>query len=151
MSVIVARTARLILRRAELSDAAFVLELLNEPAFLEFIGDRGVHDLASATSYLEDGPIASYRKYGYGPYVVCGGPDGSAMGLCGLYQRSYLDDPDLGFAFLERFSRQGYALEAAKQVLRLSVESFSLRRLLAIVDPGQCAVAGVVEEARVRA
>ena len=135
MSAIVARTERLVLRKAQLTDAAFVLELLNEPAFLEFIGDRGVHDLDSATSYLQDGPLASYQQFGYGPYVVCDRSDGVAMGFCGLYQRTYLDDPDLGFAFLERFSRQGYAVEAAEQVLRLSIDRFSLRRLLAIVNP----------------
>lgn len=135
MPTIVAQTSRLILRQAQLSDAQFVLELLNEPAFLEFIGDRGVHDLDSANAYLEDGPLASYRQHSYGPYVVCNPSGGVAMGLCGLYQRSYLDDPDLGFAFLERFSRQGYAAEAAEQVLRLSADAFSLRRLFAIVDP----------------
>ena len=132
---VVARTRRLVLRQAQLADADFVLELLNEPAFLEFIGDRGVHDLDSANDYLEDGPLASYELQGYGPYVVCNASDDTAMGLCGLYQRSYLDDPDLGFAFLERFSRHGYATEAAQQVLRLAADSFALRRLFAIVNP----------------
>ena len=134
MSKIVAKTRRLALREAQPSDVAFVLELLTEPTFLEFIGDRGVHDEASAATYLEDGPLASYRQFGYGPYVVCD-TDGVAMGLCGLYQRTYLDDPDLGFAFLERFTRQGYAVEAAREVLRLAADRFSLGRLFAIVNP----------------
>ena len=35
-------TKRLTLREITTDDAAFILDLLNDPSFLQFIGDRGV-------------------------------------------------------------------------------------------------------------
>ena len=41
-------TKRLALRRLELHDASFILELLNQPTFIRHIGDKGVRSLADA-------------------------------------------------------------------------------------------------------
>lgn len=135
MSDTVATTDRLRLRKLELGDAPFVLELLNQPSFLEFIGDRGVHSLDDARSYIEDGPLASYRERGYGPYLVEESASGASVGLCGLYQREFLDYPDLGFALSEGHFRRGYGTEAARRVIELARDDFAIPRLAAIVSP----------------
>ena len=44
-------TDRLVLRRLTVEDAPFILRLLNEPSFLQHIGDRGVRNLADAKQY----------------------------------------------------------------------------------------------------
>jgi len=44
-------TKRLSLRRFTPADAAFALELVNDPAWLRFIGDRGVRTLDDAHIY----------------------------------------------------------------------------------------------------
>ncbi len=40
--MIILETDRLILRELTFEDDAFVFELLNEPAYLQYIGDKGV-------------------------------------------------------------------------------------------------------------
>ena len=113
----VLQTARLVIRELLLRDAAVILELLNEPAFIEFIGDKGVRDLAGAERYLREGPLASYARRGFGLWLVAL-PDDTPLGMCGLLKRDVLDHPDLGFAFLARHRGQGYGHEAAAAVLR---------------------------------
>ena len=61
---IVLETARLILRRLTVDDAPFILELLNDPDWLKFIGDKGVRTLDAARDYLRKGPIAMYARHG---------------------------------------------------------------------------------------
>ena len=68
--MIVLETPRLVLRRLNLDDAAFMLGLLNEPSFLANIGDKGVRTLEDARQFLLTGPMASYEKNGFGHYMV---------------------------------------------------------------------------------
>ncbi len=110
-------TERLVLRRLTAGDAAFILELLNEPAFLENIGDRGARTLADARRYIARGPVASYRKFGFGLYLVELKDSGTPVGICGLLKRESLEDVDIGFAFLRRYWSQGYARESAAAVM----------------------------------
>ena len=132
-------TERLRLRHFTLADAEFILGLLNEPSFIRNIGDRGIRTVADAQRYLTDGPIASYARHGYGLYAVEVGPSGETAGMCGLIRRDYLDDADVGFAFLPGFWGQGYACESAAAVMAHGLESLRLSRILAIVSPGNSA------------
>ncbi|GAB3510802.1 GNAT family N-acetyltransferase [Pseudoxanthomonas daejeonensis] len=132
----IATTTRLRLRELVEDDAGFMLELLNQPDFLRFIGDRGVRDLEQARSYLRDGPIASYSRHGLGMYLVEPRAGGAPIGLCGLVVRDGLPGPDIGFAFLPAYYGQGYAFEAASATLAHARTALSLPRVLAIVSPG---------------
>jgi RimJ/RimL family protein N-acetyltransferase len=127
-------TERLRLRRFELADAAFVIELVNEPAWLEFIGDKNVHSVDDAHRYLREGPLDMYSRFGFGLYLVERRSDGAPIGTCGLIKRDALDDVDIGFAFLARVAKLGFAREAAKAVVA-HARSLGLRRLLAITTP----------------
>lgn len=66
---IILTTQRLYLRNFELTDAPFILELLNTPAWLQFIGDRNVKTEEDATAYLENRLIKGYEN-GFGFYVI---------------------------------------------------------------------------------
>jgi [ribosomal protein S5]-alanine N-acetyltransferase len=66
----VLQTERLTLREITISDAAFLLRLLNEPSFIRNIGDRNVRTIADAERYALNGPIASYKQHGFGLYLV---------------------------------------------------------------------------------
>jgi RimJ/RimL family protein N-acetyltransferase len=144
--VIVAETERLILRRLALSDAEFILRLVNEPSWLEFIGDKGVRNLADACDYLRKGPFAMYERHGFGLFRVELRPTGEVVGLCGLLKRDSLPAPDIGFAFLPQFWGKGYAHEAAAAVLELGQRAFGLERILAITTPGNRASIRVLEK-----
>lgn len=128
-------TGRLVLREFTPGDAEFVLRLLNEPAFLRYIGDRGVHTLDDARRYISDGPVAGQARHGFGLMVVERKSDGAALGMCGVLKRDALPDPDLGFSFFPEYWSQGYALESARAVMRHAREALGLGRIVAITTP----------------
>lgn len=131
----IAESARLSLRRIELIDAAFLCRLLNEPSWLENIGDRGVRTTQDAEQYIQTKVHETYEAHGFGMYLVESKHDRVAIGLCGLVSRESLGGVDLGFALLPQFWGQGLAFEAASAVMTHARESLSLTRLLAIVAP----------------
>jgi RimJ/RimL family protein N-acetyltransferase len=126
------------------ADAAFILELLNDAAFLRFIGDKGVRTEDDAVRYVETGPRASYERHGFGLLLVVLRATGEAAGICGLLKRDALDHADLGFAFLERFRGQGLASEAAAAVLEHARGALRLDTLLAITSPDNEASMGLL-------
>jgi len=138
-----------VLRELELTDADFILELLNEPAFLRFIGDKGVRNAADARDYIQNGPIDSYLRYGFGLYAVCL-PDGTPTGICGLVRREGLADADVGFAFLSRHRAKGYAVESAAAVLAHARQSLRLQRVVAITSPENLGSIAVLEKIGLR-
>ncbi len=126
------QTERLIIRELTLADAAFVLELLNDPGFHEYIGDRGIRDLAGAEKYLRDGPIASYAQHGHGLWRVELKKGSVPVGICGLLQRDTLPQPDIGFAFLARHTGRGYGYESAAAVLQYGRDVLKIPVILAV-------------------
>ena len=133
-SVKVLETPRLILRRFSLEDAAFILELVNDPAWLEHIGDRKVRTLEDARVYLRKGALAMYERVGFGLYAVTLRTSGESIGTCGLVKRDTLEDVDIGFAFLPQHRGQGFALESAAAVLEYGKTVVGLKRIVAIVS-----------------
>lgn len=128
-------TDRLRLRHLTLEDAGFILELVNEPAWLRFIGDRGVRTLEDARNYILTGPLESYQRHGFGLDVVELKADKSSIDICGLIKREALPDVDIGFALLPKFWGQGYALEAASAVLAWGQGELGLHRIVALTNP----------------
>ena len=148
--MIVLETERLVLRRLTLNDAPFIVELLNEPSFLRFIGDRGVRNQQDARQYLLKGPIASYQQFGFGLYLAFLKETGDAIGIAGLLKRDTLRDVDLGFALLPAFWGFGYASEAARALLDHGRGSFGLKRIAAITSPDNVGSIKVLEKAGFR-
>ena len=128
-------TERLALRELELGDADFIFKLLNDPAFIRFIGDRKIRSADDAKHYLLQGPLASYQRHGFGLYLVEEKRSGAPLGMCGLIKRDTLPDVDIGYAFLPEFRSRGYALEAAAAVMNYGKEGLKLKRIVAIVTP----------------
>jgi RimJ/RimL family protein N-acetyltransferase len=132
VTILALDTPRLRLRPFTPDDASFALRLLNEPSFLQHIGDKGVRTAADAVAYLEKGPMASYARHGHGLMAVALKATGEPIGMCGLLKRDNLDHPDLGYAFLPEAWGQGYGLEAA----RAALEAAKRGCVLAIVSQG---------------
>ena len=126
------------------ADAAFLLDLLNEPSWLANIGDRGVHTLLEAEAWVNDRLIANYHAQGFGFWAVERLADGVLVGMCGLIKRDSLPDVDIGYAFPPQFWGQGYAREAAAACLRHAHEVLGLTRVLAITGPDNVASARVL-------
>jgi RimJ/RimL family protein N-acetyltransferase len=125
-------TERLILRPLTPGDASFIFELVNEPPWLAYIGNKGVLTIDDADAYIRKGPMRMYADRGFGLCLVERKGDGTPMGMCGLIKRDTLVDVDLGFAFLQRFWGAGYAREAAVATVAFARETLGLGRIVAI-------------------
>ena len=132
--MIVLQTERLRMRRLSADDAEFIIELLNQPSFLRYIGDKGVRNTDDAINYIQTGPVASYERFGFGLYLVELKDTGVAIGICGLLKRDSLPDVDVGFAFLPDYWSRGYALEAAAAVMNHGKVVLGLQRIVAITS-----------------
>ncbi|MEY4930025.1 MAG: hypothetical protein RI909_749 [Bacteroidota bacterium] len=128
-------TERLALRELTLQDVSFIIELLNTPGWLKYIGERNVKNEEQAIAYLENGPIKSYREHGYGLWLVETKTDQRKIGMCGILRRPALEHPDIGYAFLPEFTGIGYAVEIAQAVLAYAFTSLQLTNLSAITLP----------------
>jgi [ribosomal protein S5]-alanine N-acetyltransferase len=132
---IVIETERLLLRKFTVDDASFILELLNTPSWLRFIGDRNVHNIEQATQFLLNGYLKSYETHGFGFYVVIERATQKLIGMCGLVKRNTLEDVDIGFAFMPEFVGKGYGFEAASATLNYAENVLRLEKIIAIVNP----------------
>ena len=128
-------TSRLILRKFSIADAPFILELLNTPGWLQFIGDRQIGSLENAEQYLLTGPLQSYQKRGFGLYLVRMKDEELPIGMCGFLQRDYLPDPDIGYAFLPSYEGKGYAFESASATLTYGRKNLDMEKIMAITRP----------------
>lgn len=146
----VLETDRLRLRRLSTADAAFILALLNEPSWLRFIGDKGVRTLDDARRYILSGPMDSYRRLGFGMYLVELKDGGTLIGICGLVKRDSLEDVDIGFAFLPQFWGMGYAYESASAVMAFGRNVLGLSRIVAVTAPDNDGSVRVLEKLGLR-
>jgi RimJ/RimL family protein N-acetyltransferase len=128
-------TERLRLRCFTLNDSAFIIELLNSPGWLEFIGDRKVKKEEQAQWYLRSGPLQSYEQYGFGMWLVELKNEQTPIGICGILKRNTLEHPDIGFASLPAFTGKGYAFEIASATLAFAKNTLHLPTILAITVP----------------
>jgi RimJ/RimL family protein N-acetyltransferase len=146
----VLETDRLILRRLVPDDAPFILELVNDPDWLRYIGDKGVRNLDDARAYIEKGPMAMYERVGFGLFCVELKAGGTPIGMCGLIKRDTLPDVDIGFAYLPQFRGSGYGREAARATLDYGRDVVGLARIVAITSPDNEASGRLLEAVGLR-
>ena len=143
-------TERLRLREVSEADAGFVLEMLNDPDFIRNVADRGVRTLEGARDYIAERFVESYRRHGFGFWLVEEKESGAPAGVCGLVKRDTLPGVDVGYAFLPAFRSKGYASESAAAVLSHARDAFGLPRLYAIVNPDNDVSIRVLEKLGMR-
>lgn len=141
---------RLSFRKFGLNDADFIIELLNSPGWLQYIGDRKVRNQEQAIQYLEQGPLKSYKENDYGLWLVVLKEIEKPIGMCGLLKRDYLDHPDIGFALLPAFAGKGYGKEMAGAVLHYAEEQLKIRSICAITLAENSASIRVLEHLGMR-
>lgn len=144
--MIVLETERLILRHQKIEDAAFILELLNDPSWIQYIGDRGVRTIEDARDYILKGALDMYARLGFGFYLTELKEGCIPIGICGLVKRDFLEDVDIGFALLPRFWGKGYAFEAASAVMSYAQCVLVQKRIVAITSEDNSASAKLLEK-----
>jgi RimJ/RimL family protein N-acetyltransferase len=143
-------TERLSLREMTTADAPVLVEILNEPAFIEFVADRGVRTVADAEKFIEEKFLASYAQHGFGFYMVELKGSGEPIGMCGLIKRETLEDVDIGFSIFERFWGKGYATEAARALMQHGLTRLGLPRIVGVTAPHNERSAAVLEKLGLR-
>jgi RimJ/RimL family protein N-acetyltransferase len=134
------------LRTVSLDDAEFIVELLNDPSFLQFVGDKGVRTVEDAQRYILTGPMESYGRHGFGLWLVELKGSKISIGMCGLLKRESLSDVDIGFAFLPQYRSQGYAFESGTAVMDHAKNVLGLSRIVAIVNEDNVGSIKVLEK-----
>lgn len=129
---LIATTKRLRIRKFSPADAVFMLELVNTPSWLRYIGDRNIYTIEAAENYLRNGPIRSYNVNGFGGFCLEEAATGRLIGSCGFYRRDGLELPDLGFALLPEFEGKGFAFEAAEKLIGLFKKDHTIPVICAI-------------------
>ena len=148
--MIVLETERLRLRWLTADDAAFMHELVNDPTWIEFIGDRNVKTVEAARAYVTEKYVADYLGHGFGLNLVELKESGTPVGICGLIKREGLEDVDVGFAFLPRYAGRGYATESAVAVLEHGRRVLGIGRIVAITTPNNARSIRVLEKVGLR-
>ena len=128
------QTERLHVRELRLNDVSFIVRLLNEPSFLKNIGDKGVRTEQDAELYIREAGFRKYSEFGFGMFLVEKRVDATPIGICGLLQRDFLPNPDLGFAFLESAHGAGFGTEAARGVMSWATREVRLKKLSAFTS-----------------
>ena len=139
-------TQRLGLRRLTLEDAALMLAIWNDPAFIRHVGDRGIRTLDEARTAMGEGVLQLYEKHGYGPYRMALKSADTPIGICGMFHREGLEDPDIGYGVLPEYCGKGYAYEAARAVVEHATSELGLARIIAIISPGNEASIGLIRK-----
>ena len=116
-------------------DGLFLVELLNSPNWLKYIGARGVNNELDAIQYIKNVYQKSYQQNGFGFYKVAITATNQPIGLCGIVKRDSLDDIDIGFAFLPAFAGQGFGYEAANATLEYAFNQLNISKIVAMVMP----------------
>jgi len=151
MSLIQTERLQLRLLRDDDGAAAAMLQLLNEPGFHQYIGDRGVRTLAQARDYVRNHTFASYAAHGFGMYAVERRSDGAWLGNAGLVRRDGLPCADVGYALLGAYTGHGYAREAVQGVLDYARDTLGIGELRAVVSPGNTRSTALLEKIGFRA
>ena len=139
-------TERLRLRRVTLEDADLMLAIWNDPDFVRFVGDRGIRTVAEARVAMTEGALRLFERFGYGPYCLVQKNDNRRIGICGLFRRDNLEDPDIGFALLPPYCGAGLASEAALAVVEHARKDLGIETLTAIVSPDNAASIALIEK-----
>ena len=139
-------TKRLRLRAVSVDDTDLMLAVWNDPAFMQNVADRGIRTHEDAREAIRSGAQKLFDEYGYGPYCMSLKTDGTLIGICGLFRRENLDDPDIGFAVLPEYCGKGYAGEAAIAVVEYARTTLGVTALTAIVSPLNAPSIGLIEK-----
>lgn len=122
------------MREVTENDSTFILDLLNEPSFVKYIGDRNVRTVEQAREYIETRFAASYNQFGFGMYAVELKTTNEPIGICGFVRRESLPDADIGFAFLAAFEGKGFGFETASAIMKHGRNVLGFGRVLAITS-----------------
>ena len=124
-------TERLRIRPITLGDVAFMVDLVNSEGWLKFIGNRNVHTNTDAKQYIQK--VLDNTNFYYNVFELKN--THKPIGIVTLRKRENERFPDIGFALLPEFEKNGYTVEASKAYLQKIEDSTKYDNIIAITLP----------------
>lgn len=124
-------TDRLIIRPINLTDSKFIIELVNSEGWLKFIGNRNISNDNDAEKYIQK--ILDSPNFYYSVFQLKTTKE--PIGIVTFLNRSEQRFPDIGFAMLPEYEKNGYTLEASRKYLDEIIESNKYKNIIAITIP----------------
>lgn len=137
-------TARLDLRPLEPGDAAAVFAYASDPEVVRYVGFPRHESEADTRCYLERAAAGWRGENPMRDYAIVERPSGDRIGSIGYV---FEHGAHVGYVLRRASWGQGYASEAASELVRRARAEPSIRRVWAICDTEHLASARVLEKA----
>lgn len=127
-------TERLFLRRQQLDDVSFLVDLWSDPIVTRYVGGPRKREwLQSAFEDTAQNPFAEV----YDLWMTIEKGSRQRLGHCGLINKEVEGklEYDLGYFFDRSTWGNGYATEICRALLQHAREDLGLRRLITLIDP----------------
>lgn len=139
-------TDRLLLVETTVNDAAFVLELMNSPKWVQHIGDRGIRSIKDAENYISDRKEEHQSTKSVVSYTLIKKGEQTKIGSCGIYDRAGIVGVDLGYALLPAYEGNGFALEAAKKLMEIAFNNLLISKVSAVTTTQNIASQSILKK-----
>ena len=138
-------TTRLKLRQFTHDDLQVMYILSTDPDVIKY-ADTPARDMEEVRERLEQGPLADYRKYGYGRFAVELKETGKVIGFCGIKYLPEIDLPEVGYRYLKEYWGRGIGTEAAEACVGFARDDLKIKKLIALIIPENIASIRVAEK-----
>jgi len=122
-------------------DAEFIMDLVNSEGWLKYIGNRNVSNKNEAETYIQK--ILDTPNFYYSVFELK--DSGQAIGIVTFLNRENQDFPDIGFALLPEFEKNGYTFEASRAYLDEIIKSKAYKNIIAITIPNNYKSIGLLK------
>lgn len=138
-------TARLRLRLFTHDDLPVMYTLNTDPDVIKY-AESPAKDMEEVRQRLEQGPLADYKKYGYGRFAVELKETGNVIGFCGIKYLPEIDLPEVGYRYLKEYWGRGIGTEAAEACVGFARDDLKIKKLIALIIPENTASIRVAEK-----
>ena len=126
-------------------DLQIMYRLSTDPDVIKY-ADTPARDMAEVKQRLEEGPLADYKKYGYGRFAVELKETGEVIGFCGVKYLPEIDLSEVGYRYLKEYWGRGIGTEAAGVCVEFARDDLKIKKLIALIVPENIASIRVAEK-----
>jgi len=138
-------TTRLRLRQFTHDDLQVMWVLGTDPDVIRY-ADSPARNMQEVRQRLEQGPLADYKKYGYGRFAVELKETGKVIGFCGIKYLPEIDLPEVGYRYLKEYWGRGIGTEAAEVCVGFARDDLKIKKLIALIIAENIASIRVAEK-----
>ena len=140
-------TARLLLRRWKERDKEPFAQMSADPEAMKYLG--GIWDKATSDNFI-DRIEKHFDEFGYGMYALEHKQNKEFIGFTGLrnvpFNAHFTPAIEIGWRLAPKFWRQGYAFEAASDVMQHGFKDLGLTEIVSFTSPVNVPSWGLMEK-----